>query len=311
MFELFMFVKLLNNEVTCKLFFNRFSIQFCFFGVIFCLLQNSMNLGYAGPSINTPVNTPIEGYPDHLLIDKKKSFRKLNKTYSIYSKLLKVNFITPQSGYLVYQKLQNKPNQPLQKLSVSPGFKPIKNTSLPITQTIDYDYHKPVVVIKVVPRLKMTPATKAMTWASTAAAVALPGAYILGAVPLLAASQLFDRYEYKQSITSVKLMSHDGSFSCEPISSQLSPLDKDHSDFYLRYKPHHLSKKSIQPNLAVYEFDAHCFNQTKPLDLWVLTTQNTLPTRMAISQKLKHQIITDFSPYWAYADKLTKNSAEK
>jgi hypothetical protein len=277
--------------------------------VFICCVLNV--ICYAGSTINAPVSTSTERYPDQLLRNEKKSFKKLNNTYSLYNKLIKVNFITPQSGYLVYKKLLNKPNQPLNKLSVSPTFEPVNNTTLPITQTIVYDYHKPVIVIKVVPRLKMTKAVKVLTLASATASAALPGAFVLGAVPLLAAPHVLNRYEYKQSIKSVKLMSHDGRFTCEPVNGNLSPVDNEHTDFYLRYKPYHLSKKSIKPNLAVYEFDAHCFTQPQQMDLWVTTEQAASPTRLAVPKKLSKQVVKDFTPYWDYVDKTAQPSLTK
>ena len=165
-----------------------------------------------------------------------------------------------------------------------------------------YSYEKPVVVVSVLPRPKLTAGSKIFNTVSFLAVTAATVASLGAGAPLMAIPFMMGKRAVKKDFMKMKLRTVDKQQACIPYNSGRHPYNKATAEFTDYYYKEFIDKVYA----GYYEFDARCFDTEKPIEL-VINTEGESKTRtVKVPERIKKRITEDFKPYWQHVAMLKK-----
>ncbi|MDX2085796.1 MAG: serine protease [Candidatus Melainabacteria bacterium] len=235
-----------------------------------------------------------------LLKDAPKTLPNKILPYHVDSNYFSIDIKTPPLGYkslLIYDQMLLKNRK---KRAKKKGFALSDDEYQSKNLIKFYNYEKPVVVISVIPKPKLTAGSKVFNTVSFIAATGLTVASMGVAAPTMITPFLMGRREIKKDFLKMKLHSKSNAFQCEPYASGLQEYTPIIAEF-TQYSYNELIDKSY---IGHYEFDAKCFEAKELLFLTIETEGDSKALSVALPPKIKDAIVRDFKPYWAYVQAL-------
>lgn len=240
---------------------------------------------------------PITPYPISKFLKERPEFFKERKqqNYNFDSNYFQISVLTPPQGYCQELKYNEKVLQLRKKRAKKKKFA-VTDDEYTAKNRKYFEYHKPVVTIKIIPKPKLTTGSKvysSVTFLTAATATVFTAGI---AAPMLMLPFAYSKDEYKKDFLKMRLLTEDNKPAGVALESGRKPFD-ELEVFLTDYSYKERIDKSF---IGYYTFDAKCFDTDKKLNLVIEVEGSDKNLKIKLPEKVKQLIVEDFKPYWEY-----------